>query len=47
VYLAKDARVRPDHLRRMYPRLAEWADLRAKLDPAGTVTSDLARRLGL
>lgn len=46
VYLAKDARVHPARLARMYPRLAEWAEVRAKLDPAGVITSDLARRLG-
>jgi decaprenylphospho-beta-D-ribofuranose 2-oxidase len=47
VYLAKDARTRPEHLARMYPRLAEWREVRAKLDPERIVKSDLARRLGL
>jgi decaprenylphospho-beta-D-ribofuranose 2-oxidase len=47
VYLAKDARTRPEHLARMYPRLPEWREVRAKLDPEGIVKSDLARRLGL
>lgn len=47
VYLAKDARTRPEHLARMYPRLAEWREVRGKLDPEGIVKSDLARRLGL
>jgi decaprenylphospho-beta-D-ribofuranose 2-oxidase len=47
VYLAKDARTRPEHLGRMYPRLPEWREIRAKLDPDGVITSDLARRLGL
>ena len=47
VYLAKDARTRPEHLGQMYPRLPQWREIRAKLDPDGVITSDLARRLGL
>jgi len=47
VYLAKDARVRPDALRAMEPRLDAWRALRARLDPDGVMRSDLARRLGL
>jgi decaprenylphospho-beta-D-ribofuranose 2-oxidase len=47
VYLAKDSRVPPGVLAEMYPRLAEFAKLRAELDPAGILTSDLSRRLGL
>ncbi|MFM7059813.1 MAG: FAD-binding protein [Actinomycetes bacterium] len=47
VYLAKDARVRPGHLAAMYPRLAEWREVRNRLDPDGVLRSDLARRLGL
>lgn len=47
VYLAKDARVRPDHLAGMYPRLDEWRAVRRRLDPDGVIRSDLARRLGL
>jgi len=47
VYLAKDSRVPPGMLAEMYPRLAEFAKLRAELDPAGILTSDLSRRLGL
>jgi decaprenylphospho-beta-D-ribofuranose 2-oxidase len=31
----------------MYPRLDEWRSVRARLDPAGHLTSDLARRLHL
>ncbi len=33
VYLAKDARTRPEHLGVMYPRLPQWREVRAKLDP--------------
>lgn len=47
VYLAKDSRVSADVLAGMYPRLDEFRDLRAKLDPAGTLASDLSRRLAL
>jgi decaprenylphospho-beta-D-ribofuranose 2-oxidase len=47
VYLAKDSRVPPGVLAEMYPRLPEFAKLRAELDPAGVLASDLSRRLGL
>ncbi|HEV2451586.1 MAG TPA: FAD-binding oxidoreductase [Streptosporangiaceae bacterium] len=47
VYLAKDSRVPPGVLEQMYPRLAEFRKLRAELDPAGILASDLSRRLGL
>ena len=47
VYLAKDSRVRPEILAQMYPRLEEFRKLRAELDPAGLLASDLSRRLGL
>jgi decaprenylphospho-beta-D-ribofuranose 2-oxidase len=47
VYLAKDARVRAELLERMYPRLGEWRAIQRRVDPDGTMRSDLARRLGL
>lgn len=47
VYLSKDSRLRPDLLAEMYPRLPEWREQRAALDPDGRLASDLGRRLGL
>jgi decaprenylphospho-beta-D-ribofuranose 2-oxidase len=47
VYLAKDARLRPDVIRAMYPRLDEWRRTRDQLDPCGLWRSDLAARTGL
>jgi decaprenylphospho-beta-D-ribofuranose 2-oxidase len=46
-YLVKDSRLRPDLLRHMYPGLDSWRVERELLDPAGVMTSDLDRRLGL
>jgi decaprenylphospho-beta-D-ribofuranose 2-oxidase len=47
VYLAKDGRLRPELLPVMYPRLSEWHSVRERIDPAGTLRSDLGRRLHL
>jgi len=47
VYLSKDARLRPDVLRAMYPALDAFNSVRAQVDPGGVLRSDLARRLGL
>ncbi|MFJ9321655.1 FAD-binding protein [Streptomyces globisporus] len=47
VCLAQDSRMRPETAAAMYPRLAEFRELRARLDPAGAFRSDLSRRLGL
>ncbi|HEY8094458.1 MAG TPA: FAD-binding oxidoreductase [Acidimicrobiales bacterium] len=47
LYLAKDARMSPAVLRAGYPRLAEWQQMRDKVDPTGVWNSDLARRLEL
>ncbi|MFE8939204.1 FAD-binding protein [Streptomyces sp. NPDC007872] len=47
VYLAGDSRVRPEVLAAMYPRLDEFRELRAALDPRSVLVSDLSRRLSL
>ncbi|WP_017593494.1 FAD-binding oxidoreductase [Nocardiopsis potens] len=47
LYLAKDSRAAPAAIRAMYPRLDEWREVRARVDPDGALTSDLARRLEL
>ncbi|GAB3453464.1 FAD-binding oxidoreductase [Streptomonospora sediminis] len=47
IYLAKDGRAAPGAVHAMYPRLAEWRAVRARVDPEGVLTSDLARRLEL
>jgi decaprenylphospho-beta-D-ribofuranose 2-oxidase len=47
VYLAKDSRVSAATLEEMYPGLPEFRKLRADLDPAGILASDLSRRLSL
>jgi decaprenylphospho-beta-D-ribofuranose 2-oxidase len=46
-YLAKDSRVRPEVFARMYPRIDDFRAVRARVDPDGVFTSDLARRLEL
>jgi decaprenylphospho-beta-D-ribofuranose 2-oxidase len=47
VYLAKDSRLRPELLPRMYPRLDEFRTVKARVDPDGVLQSDLARRLAI
>ena len=47
VYLTKDARMKPEALRAMYPRLDEWRAVRDSADPGGIWRSDLALRTGL
>jgi decaprenylphospho-beta-D-ribofuranose 2-oxidase len=47
VYLAKDARMRPEALRAMYPALDVWRAARSACDPRHAMRSDLARRLEL
>jgi decaprenylphospho-beta-D-ribofuranose 2-oxidase len=47
VYLAKDARLRPEYLSVMYPRLGELRIVRKSVDPDGILQSDLSRRLAI
>lgn len=46
-YLAKDGRARPELIPQWYPHLDEWRAVQRRLDPAGVLESDLARRLDL
>jgi FAD/FMN-containing dehydrogenase len=39
IYLAKDALTRPEHFRRMEPRLLEFTRIRRQWDPAGRIRS--------
>lgn len=47
IYLAKDARLRPERLREMYPELPRWQEVQARVDPCGVLQSDMSRRLEL
>jgi decaprenylphospho-beta-D-ribofuranose 2-oxidase len=47
VYLAKDARMRPEHVAQMYPGLNQFNAVRDRVDPDRRFGSDLSRRLGL
>jgi decaprenylphospho-beta-D-ribofuranose 2-oxidase len=39
IYLAKDALTRPEHFRKMEPRLAQWTRIRRQWDPSGRLRS--------
>jgi decaprenylphospho-beta-D-ribofuranose 2-oxidase len=47
IYLTKDARLRPETVRAMYPRLEDWRNSRDVADPERLWRSDLALRTGL
>jgi FAD/FMN-containing dehydrogenase len=47
VYLGKDASLDAATFRAMYPAIDRWLETKAKYDPHGVFTSDLARRVGL
>lgn len=47
IYLGKDAFLGADALPQMYPRLGEWRQVKARVDPHDVFTSNLARRVGL
>jgi decaprenylphospho-beta-D-ribofuranose 2-oxidase len=47
IYLGKDSFVDKNTFRAMYPEIERWLEIKAKYDPQGVFTSDLARRVGL
>jgi decaprenylphospho-beta-D-ribofuranose 2-oxidase len=47
IYFAKDARLSPDKVAVMYPRMDEFLAIKNRIDPDHRLTSDLARRLQL
>jgi decaprenylphospho-beta-D-ribofuranose 2-oxidase len=47
VYLAKDAHLDPASFARMYPAADRFREVKRRLDPAGRLSSSLARRVGL
>jgi decaprenylphospho-beta-D-ribofuranose 2-oxidase len=47
VYLAKDARMRPEVFRAMYPNLPAWRAIKDKADPHNRFCSSLSRRLAM
>jgi FAD/FMN-containing dehydrogenase len=47
LYLAKDARMSADMMRRTYPNLAHFQEIRAATGSSGKFTSAMAERLGL
>lgn len=47
IYLAKDTHLSPEGFRAMYPRAAEFLEVKRKVDPQQRFSSSLARRLEL
>ena len=47
IYLAKDTRVKAETFRAMYPRFAEWQQVKARIDRDNCFSSDLARMLNM
>ena len=47
VYLAKDAALRPDAFRAMYPAYPDWLDVKRRVDPENRFTSAQADRLNI
>lgn len=47
LYLGKDALLKEEVFRAMYPQYKEWLSIKQRYDPNNRFTSDIARRLGL
>jgi decaprenylphospho-beta-D-ribofuranose 2-oxidase len=47
IYLAKDTRVEAETFRAMYPRFAQWQQVKAQIDRHNRFSSDLARMLNM
>lgn len=47
IYLGKDSYVEATTFAAMYPRLPQWLEVKAQVDPNAVFTSDLGRRVGL
>jgi decaprenylphospho-beta-D-ribofuranose 2-oxidase len=47
IYLGKDSYLDAATFRAMYPEIERWLAIKAKYDPQGVFTSNLARRVGL
>jgi len=47
VYLAKDARLKPETFHAMYPETKEWLAIKRRVDPQRRFSSTLSQRLGL
>lgn len=47
VYFAKDSRMNPKFVERMYPQLKEFRKVKNQVDPENVFQSNLSRRLGL
>lgn len=47
IYLGKDSYLEAETFRAMYPEVERWLAIKAKYDPRGVFTSNLARRVGL
>ena len=47
IYLAKDSKQSPEMLKKTYPRLNEWKEVKSKMDPNNIFCSDLSKRLNI
>lgn len=45
IYLAKDARLKPESFQKMYPKRQKWQEIKSIVDPGNLFSSDLSRRL--